>query len=170
MKHKIYFIILLVAVIFIISCASQTKNSSKTPGPSADVTDGRGIASFNVAGKDVAFKFVNENTGEPLQGLSVGFGLGESKSQGLLMVIDPSERVQPQVIILRGGNSMPTAKATADADAGSYVGGPVIPIPADGTSDIIQEIILDNMLSRKKKNVDLRNFTVLADEGLVIQL
>ncbi|MDP3698210.1 MAG: hypothetical protein Q8R47_01345 [Nanoarchaeota archaeon] len=143
-SHVLLFLLFVFALLS--GCAPEEEISQEAG--TAAVTDVNGKVTFNIANEDITFVFLDEASGNPLEGLAVGLAIGASGSQGVLFIVDPKERLAPQMVILRGRSASPTGLFVADdsEETGDYVGGPVVTLTGDRLSSVIQEIVLDELL------------------------
>lgn len=82
------------------------------PISGASATNENGMVTLTIYGKDVPLRFVDETTGMPVSGLSVGYSIYGTKGEGALLIIDPKKRFSPQIVLLEGSK---TNKITGDA-------------------------------------------------------
>lgn len=129
--------IIIVLLLFVAGCSQQ---SARPSGPQAASSDFDGTVTFAIAGKATSFRFVDEQTGSPLSGLSVGFALDGEQAQGVLLVIDSEERIPPQVIVLHGEEQTPTGAAISFAEESS-----ISILLSDRAASIIQDVTLDQL-------------------------
>ena len=81
------------------------------------LTNEQGELTLQVAGKIFPFKFVDESTGEPISDLNTGLALDESKTVGVLVVLDNLDRYPPHTVLLEGKGTV--AEITGAAVAGN---------------------------------------------------
>lgn len=118
-RASVLFVTLAIVFLLFSGCESAPKESN------AGATDEGGEVTFRIEGEEYTFRFMNEIDKLPLEGLSVAVALGEIKSSGIIMAIDPQGRVPMQIIELVPGQSSPITgyaikTRTMDVKLGSW--------------------------------------------------
>ncbi|MCX6768202.1 MAG: zinc-ribbon domain-containing protein [Candidatus Micrarchaeota archaeon] len=93
-----------------------------TPAPPVirpvGITNADGIVYLDVLGRKTAFKFTGKSR-EPLAGLSVAFAMDNATNQSVLLIIDPSDKLPPKIVILR--RNPPATGNSSMAPAGKEI-------------------------------------------------
>lgn len=101
-----------------------------TGGAETGLTNEAGEVTLSVAGQEATFSFTDEETGEPISGLSVAFAMDNETKQALLLAIDSSEKYPPQIVILEDESNAtvkqaPAAKGISFAGSGGKISIPL---------------------------------------------
>ena len=109
------------------STPPQSGGGGVTPPQSAAaITDENGQVIFNIAGQDVPFKVIDEITGSPVPGLSIGMGMDPAQpSHAILVIADFLKQYPLQIVVLQGpspvqepGVSVSISPTTASVSTG----------------------------------------------------
>jgi len=140
----------------------------------AAATDNNGMVSFNIAGRYVTFRFIDETTGNPVPGVSVGFALdNKTKSRGVLFAIDPQGRFLPYIVILEGsGNVVKTSMSSGNVVNTSLFSttDETPPLVAlflpKGPQTVMGKVLLDWLPKTVEKVLSIKDIAVLAAKVL----
>ena len=136
-------------------------------------TNDQGMAFLEIYGDTIPVKFIDENSGLPVSGLSLGFALDSNRASGAILAVDPQKRYSMQLVILEpqedtqdDGTNNVTGKF-AESSAGDESDQTVESVfVSNAPANIINKIWLKQLKKTFVGSSDILSAVVLAAKAL----